>query len=349
MARGTADRFMVLAPMVDYQQAAAWIEADINAIHTALRALIGKAYKLHFSMGMYEICDRAYDITVMLDYANIARQQGKLRAGTSISVFTPQMQKETVNNNHFTSIMEQALEDEEFILHYQPKVNLQTGRLAGAEVLVRWQRAAECMPPYHFIPLFEKNGFIEEMDYYVLSKSCVFLKQHPSLMQGRVSVNLSGVTILQEQVVQNIVAILEKHQIMPTQLDLEITETAFVDSSSMLEKIQELRRRGFTISMDDFGAGVSSLNRLKNIHVDTLKIDREFIIDAIENPRGNQILQRVIQMAEDLQLETVAEGIETLEQSTLLQNLGCQIGQGYYYARPMAEEEFIVYCQSHNV
>lgn len=346
VARGTADRFMLMAPMINLDEVTAVIQEDMEFTHTALKEIIGKAYKLYFSIGIYDIYDRNYDITVMLDYANSARQQGKVRAGNSVSVFTTQMQQQITNNNHFTSIMEQALEDEEFILHFQPKVSLENEFLAGAEVLVRWQRAAECMPPYHFIPLFEKNGFIEELDYYVLAKSCAFLRDHPSLVKGRLSVNLSGVTMLQDNVVGNVVDIVARHQILPTQLDLEITETAFVEDRFVLEKIQELRNHGFTISMDDFGAGVSSLNRLKNIHVDTLKIDREFIIDAIENPRGNQILKRVIQMADDLHLETVAEGIETVEQGVLLRNLGCNIGQGYHYARPMSEEQFIDYCKA---
>ncbi|WP_409968969.1 EAL domain-containing protein [Bengtsoniella intestinalis] len=345
VARGAADRFMTLAPMIDSETAIQLVQEDMENVHAALQEVIGKAYKLYFSIGVYEIHNRDYDITIMLDYANSARQQGKLRAGNSVSVFTPQMQQEINNNNHFTSIMEEALKNEEFVLHFQPKVLLSTEEMAGAEVLIRWQRADECLPPYHFIPLFEKNGFIEEMDYYVLTKTCVFLQNYQSIVKGRISVNLSGVTILQEKVVENIVAIVAKYEISPAQLDLEITETAFVDTSDVLEKIQQLRSHGFTISMDDFGAGVSSLNRLKNIHVDTLKIDREFIIDAIENPRGNKILQRVIEMANDLQLETVAEGIETIEQGTLLKNLGCQIGQGYYYARPMSKQQFITYCQ----
>ena len=248
-----------------------------------------------------------------------------------------------IMNEH--KLMEQALADEEFFLYFQPKVSLKTEKMEGAEVLVRWYRVDQCMPPYHFIPCFEKNGFIEQLDYYVLEKACIFLQNHQKMMRGRLSVNISGVTLQQDRVVQTIVGIVDRYQISTTQIDLEITETAFVDTSDVLEKVQQLHGYGFTISMDDFGAGVSSLNRLKNIYVDTLKIDREFIIDAIENPRGKQILKHVIQMANDLNLETVAEGIETVEQGDLLQRLGCRSGQGYYYARPMPEAQFVAYCK----
>lgn len=347
VGRGTGDVFFVLAPRDESESVFSHMDIEIEEIRHNLYSIIGKNYKLHFSFGIYEVENRHLDITRMMDFANLARLQGKGKVGTTMNTFTQEMQQERTKNNEITSIMEQALADEEFVVHYQPKVNMNTGLLSGAEALVRWGRSAAMVPPYQFIPLFERNGFVEQLDYYVLSKACVFLNTHPDFPQGKISVNLSGVTLLQDDVVQSVMAVVQGHNIAPERLDLEITESAFVEDGAVLEKVQELRSYGFSISMDDFGAGVSSLNRLKNIQVDTLKIDREFIIDAIENPRSCKILQPVIQMAKALQLETVAEGIETEQQCMLLQSLGCDVGQGFYYAKPMPETEFTQYYRHH--
>ncbi|WP_409969069.1 EAL domain-containing protein [Bengtsoniella intestinalis] len=193
--------------------------------------------------------------------------------------------------------------------------------------------------------MFEKNGFIQTLDYYVLSHTCKFLQTYQHLAVPRLSVNLSGVTMLQEDVVERVMEILNQYQVVPAQIDLEITETAFVANSAIQASLKALQHMGFTISIDDFGTGVSSLSRLRYMDLDTLKIDREFIIDALDDKRGNSILNHVIEIAKDLDLETVAEGIETADQLNYLREIGCDVGQGFYYARPMPEAVFVVSCE----
>ncbi len=348
LARSFGDNFLIMTSVREYQTTLAqWEDLD-NNFQLLVQEKLQLPCRINFSVGVYEITDTTLDINVMLDYANIARQMGKETTGFTYHYFTEKMAEVRLINNEITTAMVPAIQNEEFVLYYQPKLDLHSEAVVGAEVLVRWiGKEGILNPPNRFVPLFEKNGFIETLDYYVLRHTCMFLQKHSNLNIPRLSVNLSGISMLRPNIVQNILDIVASYHIEPSQLDLEITETAFVENSVVIEHMGELRCRGFTISMDDFGTGVSSLNRLKDMELDTLKIDRAFIIDSLENPRGGQILQSVVQMAKGLNLETVAEGIETEEQRDFLKNLGCDVGQGYLFARPLPEEDFIAYYKEH--
>ncbi len=347
LCRSSGDNFLLMAPIPNSVDTFAQWKTMYDQLQQRIEDVLQLPCRISFSVGVYEITDPTLDVNVMIDYANIARHMGKETTGFTYHYFTEEMAANRIINNEITTAMVPAIKDEEFVLYYQPKLDLNTEAVVGAEVLVRWTRGNKVMPPNYFIPLFEKNGFIETLDYYVLNHTCMFLQQHSQDTIPRLSVNLSSVSMLQPDVVRNILDILAHHGVKPPQLDLEITETAFVENGVVLERLGELRGHGFTISMDDFGTGVSSLNRLKNMELDTLKIDREFIIDSLENTRGNQILRYVMQMARGLKLETVAEGIETEAQCEFLKNLGCDVGQGYFFACPLPEEEFLQYCSTH--
>ncbi|WP_409968063.1 bifunctional diguanylate cyclase/phosphodiesterase [Bengtsoniella intestinalis] len=340
VARPSADNFLILTrkDMIDGKfQLAKDHSGDIFA---ALKNLLGDMYNITFSVGLYEVSDKNLDLNFMIDCANMARYLGKGTADTTIHKFSPEMDTLRISNNDIVANMAKALDDQEFILLYQPKINLSTGELVGAEALVRWMRHGKMIPPDKFIPLFERNGFIKHLDYYVLDKACAFVATHPDA--PKISVNLSGVTIMQSGFDRRILNIIDQHGIAHSQIDLEITETAFVEQfEESLGRIQNLRSKGITISMDDFGAGISSLSRLKNMPIDILKIDRAFIVDSIGNPRGGHIIKCVVQMAQKLNMETVAEGIETRAQEEFLHNLCCDVGQGYYFNRPLPENEFI--------
>ncbi len=349
IARAHADNFLLLVNTkgihnkIDFAK-----KEDGNGLYEQLRNYVGPIYNITFSIGIYEVHDKHLDLNFMIDCANVAKALGKDIAHTTVYKYTSEMHTERIRNNDIVANMTFALEREEFILYYQPKLLLDTKKCIGAEALVRWIKDGTLVPPDHFIPLFERNGFIEELDYYILDSTCRFIQRNPSV--PKISVNLSGVTIMEDDLVKRILAIVDTYQIPYTQIDIEITESAFVENFEQTRiKIQTLQSLGFTIAMDDFGAGISSLNRLKNIPIDSLKIDREFIIDSIENERGRHIIKNVLHMAKDLDLETIAEGIETPEQEAFLHQLKCDIGQGYYFSRPLTEKDFINFLQKRQI
>lgn len=300
-------------------------------------------YNFSFSMGYYNITDRELDLSLMIDCAEIARDKSKRIIGTTLNEFTDDMSKERDAMNEVVTNMNKGIVNKEFQVYYQPKVDLQTEEIVGAEALVRWHKDdSKIVPPSSFIDIFEKNGFIEHLDYYIVNSVCDFISKNSDKKIPVISLNLSGITIMQDDLVDKLMGIVKAHNIEPCRIDLEITESAFIDASDLgIDKLDKLRELGFLISMDDFGAGVSSLNRLKEIPLDILKIDREFIVDSLENEKGSTIISSIISMAKNLKIETIAEGIETQEQYHLLKELGCDIGQGYFFSRPLQSEHFL--------
>lgn len=316
-------------------------------VNVLFRKLLGESYHVYFSIGVYEVKNRDLGLNYMVDCANLARAEGKSKSETTINYFTDTMRRERESNNEIVSRMERAISNQEFVLFFQPKLNLRTNRIVGIEALTRWMCDGTIIPPNEFIPIFEKNGFVEKLDYFVLAKTCEFIKQNQALCLPKISINLSAVTIVQEELVENVLNIVTKYDVDPCRLELEVTESAFVDdfkcSNNNLDK---LREKGFLISMDDFGTGISSLDRLHGLNIDVLKIDRSFIVNSIDDGKGAIIIESVIKMAQAMNLETVAEGIETKEQLEYLQRLNCEFGQGYYFSRPLPEEEFLEFFKS---
>lgn len=346
VARSFGDNFLILMPRHLSDKRLEEGLKDPNFIKALKQYNFDENYTFSFSVGLYEAAQDTHDCSYMIDCANVARDSAKKIVGTTARRYTNAMSTERAINNGIIATMDRALAHGEFLLHYQPKIDMKTGKLCGAEVLVRWEKDGALMPPTQFIPLFERNGFIEKLDFHVLRLACAYLREHADINVPRLSVNFSGVTLKRADVVRKITSIVTEYGVQPYQLDIEITESAIVDSAYFHEKICELRAQGFIISMDDFGAGVSSLNRLKSIAFDVLKIDRGFIIDSIENERSSAILKNVMNMAKDLQLEVVAEGIETVQQYAFLKEIGCDVGQGYLFSRPVPEAAFTRYCET---
>ncbi|MFI3115746.1 MAG: EAL domain-containing protein [Clostridia bacterium] len=297
---------------------------------------------ISFSIGRYTIEDVSADVNHMIDCANSARTLGKKTLGTTMNKYSQEIKRKTEIHNDVVTSMNKAIENKEFVLYYQLKVDLKELQLSGAEALVRWISEDKVIPPSDFIPIFEENGFIEKLDFYVLETACIFIQQNRSRAFPKISINVSGITMMNKNMVSQFLAITQKYGVNPNEIDIEITESAFVDHADFSQsKIRKLRSLGFTISMDDFGTGISTLNRLKDISFDTLKIDRAFIIDSLDNQRSSKIIKNIIQMAKDLDLDTVAEGIETPEQLIFLRDMGCEYGQGFYFSRPLPGDEFL--------
>lgn len=306
---------------------------------------LGEDYVFNLSFGVVDVRHKKDDLTNLIDCANIARAKGKKTYGMTLNRYTDHMRFETENNNVIVGLMEQAIVNQEFVMRYQPKVSLENpDNITGAEALVRWIKDGDIVPPDSFIPIFEKNGFIIKLDYYVADTVCKFIGENMRRYTDFpvISLNLSSLTLMEEDLVQKLFAILEKHNVPASMVDLEITESAMVDGFDVaIECIAQMREAGFTVSMDDFGTGVSSLNRLKDIPIDVLKIDRGFLTDTLDDSKGIAIIKNVINLATDLSLETIAEGIETSEQHILLRDLGCDIGQGFLFHRPQNKDDYL--------
>lgn len=295
------------------------------------------------SFGIYRITDKSVSIRRMGDLADIAKRTVKYGDASAYTFYSESMLEKMREEKRIENEMQTALDMHEFCVFYQPKVSLDGKvNLTGAEALVRWIKDGTVISPGKFIPLFEKNRFIVKLDYYIMDQVCQKIKQwesyYPHLL---ISVNMSRAHLRDPQFVEKLNDICLSHGVSTSSIEIEITESAAYGSLDVLMAVfKQLRDYGFHISIDDFGSGYSSLNMLKDLPADVLKIDRAFLAESNSNKRANDILGYVIRMAGSLGMHTICEGIETDEQAKLLGGLGCEMAQGFYFAKPMPSDSF---------
>lgn len=315
-----------------------------------------KDYYIEPSFGVYMIEDKKLAIEQMYVNATTAAKKCKNKYMTYLSFYDDSMNEDVVAEQGIMNEAQTALDEEQFVPYLQPKYNLKTRQPYGAEVLVRWIHPEKgLISPGAFIPVFEKNGFIGKLDYYMWEKSCKLLRSwvDRGFDPAPVSVNISRANMYNPRLVDVIYDLVQKYEISPSLLNLELTESAYMDNPNMIkETVAKLQEKGFLIMMDDFGSGYSSLNTLKEIPVDTLKVDMKFlptedVSDRIKG-RGERILASVVRMAGWLGLTVIVEGVETAQQLSFLESIGCEYVQGYYFARPMpvADYEKIIHDPS---
>lgn len=248
------------------------------------------------------------------------------------------------NNFNIEAEMEDALANGEFVVYLQPKINMVTSALSGAEALSRWVHPKDGIrSPISYIPLFEKNGFISNLDLYIFEEVCKIKASWKGLKYEHIpiSINMSRLHLYNEKFPETLLKISQKYGVSQSELELEITENIFIkDSIELIETVNNLKSKGFMVSIDDFGSGFSALSLLKDLQVDTIKIDKEFLRDSSNNPRGRKVLRNVIAMCKDLKMDVVTEGVETKDQIHLITSFGCQIAQGFYYSKPLALQDF---------
>ena len=303
-------------------------------------------YNLSVNMGIYKLTDADTNISVAMDKAIIAHSASKGDVFDKFHIYDEKMEKELEKESKIEHEMNQALANKEFKVYYQPKVYTQDEKLYGAEALVRWEHNGKMIPPNEFIPLFEKNKFILKLDLYIFEQVCSDMKKWKEKYgkEPVISVNISREHFLDEHFLEKYMMITAKNGINTNKIDLEITETATVEAGiDIIEIMNKMKKLGFLISIDDFGTGYSSLSTLQDMPADILKIDKSFV-DRIGKNEKNMI-DYILTMAKELNLTTIAEGVETKEQRDYLLEKGCEIIQGYYYAKPMPEEEFKEYME----
>ncbi len=292
------------------------------------------------AFGVYRVEDLSLPVSLMYDRAAIALNSVKGNYTKRVGWYDPGMKHKMESDQVLLSEIQRALEKKEFIFYAQPQCNMLTGRIIGLESLVRWQHPQKgIISPGEFIPLLEQNGFITYLDVYVWELVCRQLNTW--IKAGRrpipISVNMSRMDIYAIDVVEKFKQLVSRYEIDPKYLEIEITESAYAEDYDLIRKVvEDLRRAGFPVFMDDFGSGYSSLNMLKDVNVDVIKIDTKFL-DMNENSkgRGMGILETIVRMARVMQLKVIAEGVEEKEQVDFLINIGCIYGQGFYYHEPL--------------
>lgn len=302
------------------------------------------------SFGLYRIDDKEIPVSVMCDRANMALWKAKGNFKNPYCEYDENMRQQVLKEQKIINAMEKAIEKKEFVLYLQPKYEIENGTIVGAEALVRWiSQENGFISPGDFIPVFENNGFVYEVDKFIWEETCRCLRKW--LDEGRdvkpVSVNVSRIDLYAPHLVQYLVDLRKKYDIPQEYLELEITESAYTEDPQQIITItRQLREAGFLILMDDFGTGYSSLNMLKDIQIDVLKLDMGFLKSSDQTVKGGNILAAIVQMAKSLKMQTIAEGVETKEQVEFLKSIGCKYVQGYYYSRPVPVEDFEKLAQS---
>ena len=304
----------------------------------------GLSFEIVSNVGIYLINDTSLSADAMLDRAILAQSSIKGSYVTKFNYYSEELRNAMLGEQEIEGMMNTALAERQFLVYYQPQYDHSTGELIGAEALVRWMHPEHgLISPGVFIPIFEKNGFITRLDFYVFDQVCRF--QRMCLDSGKitvpVSVNLTRYDIYQPDFVDKLESIRQLHDVPVELVCVEITETAVVgDNRHASRVIEQLHQCGYVVEMDDFGSGYSSLNVLKDIDLDILKLDMRFLTTAMETNRSGTILSSVVRMAKWLSLPVIAEGVESMQQADYLKSIGCNYIQGFLYARPMPEKDF---------
>ena len=286
----------------------------------------------------------------ILSKCDAAMYQAKYNGKNCYSVYRPHDKENEINRN-IEMEMEHALETGEFVIYLQPKVNMVTSELVGAEALSRWAHPKDGIrTPFLYIPLFEKNGFISKLDMYNFEQLCKIKGSWKGTKYEHIpiSINMSRLHLYNRFLPEQLSKIADRYGVAHEELDIEITESVFIkDTQELIRMVDLLQERGFQVSIDDFGSGYSALNLLKDIPVNTIKIDKEFLQLSSNNTRGKKVIRNVIAMCRDLKLDVVTEGIETTDQIDFITSCGCQVAQGFYYAKPLPLDEFVVFAEDH--
>jgi len=340
-----ADRFALLIPKADFNE-----KGFMKIVHEVLERK-NYSMKVHCYIGVYEIVDPTLHVDSMYDRAFMAVESMKGDMQKEIAYYQEEILHQRIHETTTLDELDRALLNDEFVIYLQPQLDLEAQRVVSAEALIRWNKPGRGIVfPGEFIPIFENHGMIAKLDYYVWELACRQLAQWKE--EGRydrsIAVNISAKDFYLSDLYESITGLVGKYDVDPAHLKLEITETAFVlDVKKQMELVRRLQDFGFIIEIDDFGSGYSSLNSLKEIEVDLLKMDLKFFEKTGDSKRAEKIVSSVITLANDLGMPVIAEGVETKEDVEMVKAAGCQMVQGYYYAKPMPVADFEKYLETY--
>ncbi len=283
-------------------------------------------------------------ITDMMSGSSMAMTMAKQSVVDNVLWFTPDMLTETIRKKEISSQLPHALQNYEFVVYYQPKIDLTNNSLHGCEALVRWIRDGKIVSPMEFIPVLEQDGSICALDFYVLEMVCSDIRTwlKAGITPVCTSVNFSKVHLHNKNLAENVLKILNKYQIDGKYIEIEITETSgYEDFSTLSSFVNEMKKHGVRTSLDDFGIGYSSLNLLKDLDVDTIKLDKSFLHKIGDSNSNNDVIvQAIVNMVHALNMQVIAEGVETSSQASYLRNINCYLAQGFLFDKPLPKEDF---------
>ena len=337
-ARIEADHFVLCVPAdkLDMDKLIAGLDSTIQSL--------GISHHIHFYAGVYQVDNAFLPVDQMCDRAHMALNRIKGQYMTRYAFYDKGMRDQMIEEQMIVRNMEYALNEGQFVIVLQPMYNLNSKKIVGAEALVRWNHPKQQISPGKFIPIFESNGFIVRLDRYVWEQACITLRQQidRGLDVVPVSVNVSRLNFYNSDFMDYLLSLVKKYDIEPRLLKLEITESAYMDNPhQLIAMVRAFRGQGFPVLMDDFGSGFSSLNMLKDLPVDVLKIDMAFVREVGRSSRAGAIMESIVDLGGRLNMEVVVEGVETQEQVDFLERIGCHDIQGYYFAKPLDVESFM--------
>jgi diguanylate cyclase (GGDEF)-like protein/PAS domain S-box-containing protein len=344
VSRQGGDEFVILLSEVTQAQDAAVIAAKILLALSPPHHVDQHTLHLTVSIGIVTYPDDGTDAEALMKHADFAMYHAKDRGRNNYQFFKADMNVRALERQSLENSLRHAPERQEFVLHYQPKMNLQTDAIVGVEALIRWHHPHRgLVPPAQFVPIAEECGLIVPIGRWVLHEACRQARawQGAGLPPMCMAINVSAVELRHPDFVAGVRAILQETELAPRYLELELTETFLMqDSQSTATVLRALKEMGVRLALDDFGTGFSSLSHLKSFPIDTLKIDQSFVRNLATDAGDAGIVSAVISMGRSLHMRVVAEGVETREQLAFLQEQRCPEGQGYYFGRPLAAGEF---------
>ncbi|MCZ8523906.1 MULTISPECIES: EAL domain-containing protein [Paenibacillus] len=343
IARMGGDEFMFMFPRIrDAEDVTLRVEEILKIFHQPFN-MNGYEFHITASIGISMYPSDGLDSDKLMIHADTAMYKAKERGKNQYLLYSAEMQTKSHEKIRMETSLRKAIENEEFVLYYQPQIDLRSGGVKGVEALIRWQHPERgIVSPYEFIPLAEETGLIIPLDQWVLRTACHQNKkwQDMGLPPLRIAVNLSSQQFAKDSLVDIVRHALEESGLAPEYLELEITETMTMDVEHTIPTLEKLHALGVQISIDDFGTGYSSLNYLKKFSIDRLKIDQSFVRDIMFDAHDSDIVGTIIAMAHGMGLEVIAEGVEEAGQLQFLREQKCNEVQGYYYSKPIPAEEF---------
>lgn len=315
-----------------------------------LHDVLPSHYNLTASGGIVVVQDNTAPVSSLIDKTNYARQKAKDTMNGGFRFYDEKMSEELQWRKVVTFSMEAALKNHEFEMYLQPKVYIKSNQIVGAEALVRWRNPKYgLIPPDRFIPVLEQNGFIRQLDFFMLEEACRFLNKSAAngIPEVPISVNFSKTHLATERLVERVFQTVNQLGVDTRLIEIEFTESLSVEGfERLIEVVSDLKLLGFRVSLDDFGSAYSSLNCLKELPIDIIKIDKGFLSSSSDTEKGKMIISKVVELIKSLRMLSVMEGVETGEQADFLRKMSCDFGQGYFYAKPMPTTDYISYLKN---